>query len=564
MKKIILPICAAILLIILGISLYFILKEKPTEQVNNPDITLSPSIAPTPTSVPTAAPTPLPVEEQSLYPAYQVTDGVTKYGYIDSTGVFVIDPIYDYADDFRDGVAVVRQGEDNLVIDRTGTVIYQSKDTIGSFHNGAASIYTNDDIWLYGFIDTAGKVIVEPKYPSVSDFDKNGHAYASLPDNSTYDLIDIAGNVIDSYTPNIDADYVLSFEDGYGVYTKNSKYGVVSITTGETILEPIYSSIQYLGNDLFAVKDPAVESYEAEIKPAAIFNLQGKQLTDYVYYDISHFNGDYASACDDTTIFFIGTDGKPVNTLPSFDGSGVLNLQGNIIKANVDGVLTYYHTDNTVLWKADTSISLGSGITIKDMIFKPLHTVLVHYPQVEGLQDTNVQNQINEQLETDFVESRANITKEDALTVSDSFSASLKNNLLIISMSGYDYYAGAAHGMPLQNYYFIDISTGEFYELKDLFKKDSDYKTPINEFIRKKIKEDIATGESMFFEDQFTGISDAQYFYLTEDGLTIYFYPYDIAAYAGGFPEFTMTFEQLQDVIDKDGAFWKAFMGATK
>jgi hypothetical protein len=562
MKKIIIPICAAILLIILGISIYFIVKDKSAEQVNNPDLTISPTVAPASTSAPSTAPTPLPVEAQSVYPAYQVIDGIKRYGYIDLSGTFVIDPVYDYADDFRDGVAVVRQGEDNLVINQAGAEIYKSKNNIGNFHNGAASILTTEEAWLFGFIDPTGKVIVEPKYSIVSDFDKNGHAYAYLPETDTYDLIDIAGNVVESYTPNIDSDYVLSFEDGYAVYAKSSKFGVASIATGKTILEPIYSSIEYLGNDLFAVKDPGIEIYEAEIKPAAIFDPQGKQLTDYVYYDISNFNGEYASACDDTSIFFIGTDGKPVDSLPSFDGSGTLTLQGNIIKADVDGVLTYYRTDNTILWKADTTINLGSGITVKDMIFKPLRTVLVHYPQLDGLQDANVQNQINEQLETVFIESRANITKEETLTVSDSFSASLKNNLLIISMSGYDYYAGAAHGMPLQNYYFADITTGKFYELEDLFKKGSDYKTPINEIISEKIKEDIASGESMFFEEMFTGISDAQYFYLTEDGITIYFYPYDIAAYAAGFPEFTVTFDQLEEVLDKDGDFWKAFMGA--
>ncbi len=564
MKKIMISICAAILLIILGISLYYIIKDKPSEQINTPDTIITPTVAPDPTTTPAVTSAPLPKEESLLYPAYQVLDGLTKYGYIDSTGSFVIKPVYDYADDFSDGLAVVRQGEDNLIIDRTGAVIYKSKNTIGSFHNGAASILTTEEVWLYGFIDTAGNIIVEPKYSSVSNFDKNGHAYAYLPDTSTYDLIDITGNVVESYKPNIDADYVSSFEDGYGVYTKRGKQGVISIATGKTILEPNFSSISYLGNNLFAVKDPSVEGYEAELMPVAIFNLEGEQLTDYVYYEVSHFNGDYASACDDTTIFFIGTDGKPVNSLPSFDGSGVLTLIDNVIKANVDGVLTYYHTDNTVLWKPETFIKLSPEITVRDMIFKPLRTVLVHYPQVEGLADTNVQNRINEQLETNFIEPRANITKEDTLTVSDSFVASLHNSLLIISMSGYDYYAGAAHGMPLQNYYFIDISTGEFYELKDLFRKDSDYKTPINEFISKEINDDIATGESMFFEDQFKSISDAQYFYLTEGGLTIYFYPYDIAAYAGGFPEFTMTYDQLEDVLDKEGSFWKAYMGTAE
>jgi hypothetical protein len=127
-----------------------------------------------------------------------VIDGVKRYGYIDSKGTFVIDPVYDYADDFQDGVAVVRQGEDNLVIDRTGAVIYKSKNSIGNFHNGAASIYTAEDNWLYGFIDPTGKVIVEPKYSIVSDFDKSGHAYAYLAETDSYDLIDIAGNVVES------------------------------------------------------------------------------------------------------------------------------------------------------------------------------------------------------------------------------------------------------------------------------------------------------------------------------------------------------------------------------
>lgn len=564
MKKRMIPICATIVLIILGVSLFFILKDKPAEQVNNPDITLSPTITPNPTSAPTSVPTAVPTPNQSIYPAYRVIDGDKKYGYINSNGTFVIEPVYDYADDFQDGVAVVRQGEDYLIIDKTGEVIYRSKNNIGSFHNGAATINTMEDVWLFGFVDTTGKVIVEPKYSIVSNFDKDGHAYAYHPETASYDLIDLAGNVIDSFTPNIAADYVLSFEDGYAVYAKESKFGVASIATGQTILEPIYSSIEYLGNNLFAVKDPNIESYEAEMNPAAIFDLQGNQLSDYVYYDVSHFNGQYASACDDTSIFFIDTDGKPVDSLPSYNGSGTLTLLDDIIKANIDGVLTYYRTDNTVLWMADTSINLGSGLIVKDIIFKPLRTVLVHYPQLAGMQDTGIQNQINEQLESIFTESRANITKEDSLTVSDGFSASLKNNLLIISMSGYDYYSGAAHGMPLQNYYFIDITTGKFYELKDLFKDGSDYKTPINEIISEKIKADIAAGEYIYFEDQFKGISDAQYFYLTDDSVIIYFYPYDIAAYAAGFPEFAVPFEKLDEVIDKEGAFWKAFMGTAE
>jgi flagellar basal body-associated protein FliL len=52
MKKIIIPICAAILLIILGVSIYFIVKDKSAEQVNNPDVTISPTVAPKPPLLP--------------------------------------------------------------------------------------------------------------------------------------------------------------------------------------------------------------------------------------------------------------------------------------------------------------------------------------------------------------------------------------------------------------------------------------------------------------------------------------------------------------------------------
>jgi hypothetical protein len=232
---------------------------------------------------------------------------------------------------------------------------------------------------------------------------------------------------------------------------------------------------------------------------------------------------------------------------------------GDIVKAEIDGDLAYYRMDNTVVWQSSNEIALTPTISVKQMKFKPLRSVIVRYPKLEGLTDTAVQSQINEQLETLFTESRSNITKEDQLSVDDSFTAQLTNNLLTIAMSGYDYYEGAAHGMPLKEYYFIDITTGEFYDFKDLFKKDSDYVTKINELIKAKIDEEINKGDSMYFEDAFTGITDAQHFYVGSDNLTIYFYPYDISAYAAGFPEFTIPFAELSDCIDTEGAFWKAF-----
>jgi hypothetical protein len=193
------------------------------------------------------------------------------------------------------------------------------------------------------------------------------------------------------------------------------------------------------------------------------------------------------------------------------------------------------------------------------MKYKPSRYILVHYPQIEGLQDAATQQLINSELMKLFVDSRTGHPEEGLVSVEDSFQAKLVNNLLIIERAGYDYYFGAAHGMPIRDYYYIDIRTGAMYQLKDLFKTDSDYMTKINALITADIKYHAESEDSMLFPESFEGIKENQYFVLEEDALTIYFYPYDIAAYAAGFPEFLIPFDVISDYLDKEGAFWTSF-----
>jgi hypothetical protein len=562
MKKVVLSISAIILILILAASVYFIFFRDKAEQVDNITPLLTPTSAPSPTSAPTATPLPEASEEEGgLYPAYIKEGGKAKYGYINTKGDFILQPIYDYANDFSEGIAIVMQGEKYLAIDESGAVIFENDNTISSFRNGVASFaMTNHDVWLYGYVDKSGQVIIEPQFIYAGSFNDKDQAYVTLPNGKTYELIDKSGKVLASYELELGNNYVSSFEDGYVIYydSESMKYGA-STLTGDTILEPKYSDIAYLGSNLFAVKSPDMEFYQATNAPSAIYNSKGEQLTDYTFYDLAHYSNGYTSASDDSSVFFLDSSGQEVTSLPSYDGSGKLKLFGSVVKAEIDGDLIYYHLDNTVIWKNDSTIRLTPSLLVKQMKFKPLRSVTVRYPKLEGLTDTAVQDKINEQLEALFTESRANITKEDRLFVDDSFTAQLNNQLLTITMSGYDYYDGAAHGMPLMEYYFIDITTGEFYRFRDLFKKDSDYKTKINEFIKTSIEDALETGESMYIEDAFTGITEEQHFYLRSDSLIIYFYPYEIAAYGAGFPEFTIPFAELADYIDTEGAFWKSF-----
>lgn len=561
LQKIMLPL-------ILFLSLVAIIMTICLIKRLNASLEPAPGLQPTPTAAPaptvTLTPSATPSTDQTstknLYVVYETIDGSVKYGYIDDTGAYALQPTYEYALDFKDGLAIVMTDSKYQVINKAGAVLFENENSINPFYNGMASFYqSTEDRGLYGYIDTTGKVVIEPQYTFAGNFNAEHQAYVSK-DGSNYELIDVTGKVLQTSQLEIDDSDITTFEDGYAVYfdSEKSAYGVLA-STGDEILKANYSDIIYLGHDLFGVKQPDIESYEAQMEPSAIFNAKGEQLTEYIFYDLHPFEGNYTSAANDTSVYFIGTDGKEDTSLPSYEGGGTLTLMGEVVKAMIDNELVYYRLDNTVLWRNKTDKELSKEITVKTVKFKPLRSVIVYYPQVEGMADKALQKQVNAKLEELFTEYRTTITEEDMLTVSDSFEASLVHDLLIIRMSGYDYYSGAAHGMPLQEYYFIDIKTGVFYQLKDLFKADSNYQSVINQIIRAKMKKEIEAGDSMYFEDSFKGIEADHNFYLDDKGLVIYFYPYDIAAYAAGFPKFDIPYDVLDEYINKDGEFWKAF-----
>lgn len=551
---------AALVIVVAGFLIYLkLIYNQAAEDSTSvsQDITIQSTAAP----VPTATPVPVNLEGTvtALYPAAQRENNAEKSGYINASGKFVISPTFNSAGDFCEGFAVVTMGSDYLMIDSDGNIIYISKNPIGDFHNGAAIIsrFSGSDA-LYGYIDAKGSEIIQPLYKLAADFGRDGTAYV-YRGNGKYYLISKTGKLLQSF--ELDKKYnPVSIQDGYIVYheSENESYGVINLK-GEEIFKPNYCEIRYLGDNLFALKKPDEKYYgQTDAIPAALFNANKEQLTDYTLYDLTSFYNGYASATDNTSTYFVGPDGKKAAGLPEFEGRGTVTLFSDVIKAELDGDLIYSRKDGTVIWQNDRTQSLNDSITAKDVKFKPSRNILVHYPELCGLPDASVQNKINAQLKDKFTERRTDFKENDMLNVDDSFQAGIINNLIIIERDGYDYEFGTAHGMPVMDYFFIDKNTGTFYTLKDLFVEGSDYPSIINEIIASQIQAQSQDESTMPF-DGFNGIAENQYFSISEDTLTIYFYPYDIAAYAAGFPEFAIPFEDLNDYIDFNGAFWKAF-----
>ncbi|HEX3075803.1 MAG TPA: WG repeat-containing protein [Lachnospiraceae bacterium] len=495
----------------------------------------------------------------TLYPvAVQVDDSI-KYGYIDATGKMVIQPTYEIANDFSEGYAVVYNGKMSQVINSKGSVIFETEGSIQSFHNGLAAFSDPQNDYKQGYINTKGKVVIKPNYTFAGDFRSDNTAYVSKSDK--YYMIDSAGKIVKSYKFDGKYTYYDITKDGYIIINDQDTFlkGVMDLS-GKIIIKPIYGEITALGDGLFGVKKKLSDenAYLMSIQPSALFDSNGKRLTSYKYYDLTSFHDGFASATDNKYTYLIDRSGKKVTDLPTLEGKGTMEVYGDLIKADIDTELLYVKKDGTTIWKKDDTTKLSSGITVSTVKVKPNKYAIVYYPKVDGINDSKVEASINTKLKDLFMNERKNLKVSDYLSVTDQFTVSQIKDLLIVNKTGYDYPIGAAHGIPLSIYYFANVNTGDFYQLKDLFKSNSNYVSKLSDIVRMQIKKENDNGASYYFDSK-TLISKEQHFYVDKDTLTIYFDCGAIAAYAAGFPKFEIPFKDISSIVNKEGAFWKAF-----
>ena len=91
-----------------------------------------------------------------------------KWGFIDKTGKFAVNPQFDYAYGFADnGLAAVQSGDKWGYIDNTGKfVINPQFDDAETFSENVARVKLGD---LYGLIDKTGSYVVNPSYPMLGE-----------------------------------------------------------------------------------------------------------------------------------------------------------------------------------------------------------------------------------------------------------------------------------------------------------------------------------------------------------------------------------------------------------
>lgn len=198
-----------------------------------------------------------------------------SYGYIDKSGKWAIEPIFDKAYSFSEDVAVVQRGRYFGYIDKAGSwVIEPNFGHAGGFKNGLAPVRVTGGS---GFIDKTGKIVIDAQYEKVKGFHE-GIAVVS----ERCEHLDCVSTIIDSsgqtLTPEVFFD-VGNFSMGLAWANTNQyfRYGYID-KSGKWVIPQKFDSAMQFSEGLAQV---AFEGKFGFIDSSGNWVIQPK--FDYIY-----------------------------------------------------------------------------------------------------------------------------------------------------------------------------------------------------------------------------------------------------------------------------------------
>jgi len=131
-----------------------------------------------------------------------------------------------------------------------------------------------------------------------------------------------------------------------------------------------------------------------------------------------------------------------------------------------------------------------------------------------------------------------------------------RHSILSFGLNKY-YYTGGAHPNYMSLHFNFDLNKGEKIKLDDLF--EGDYETLLLKLAEKELRlqQDIPANAPLsdfIFETELTLNEN---FYISSEGITFVYDPYEIAPYAVGTITLPIAFKDIKKIIKKDGLLGK-------
>lgn len=206
-------------------------------------------------------------------------------GLIDSSGREKVKPVYSFIAPFSEGRAVVSDLKGYTFIDEKGKEVTSARyDYLNSLHEGRAvfSHQSTNGPSHYGYLDPQGKEVLPAIYLDAGDF-MNGTALVKIADGE-YALIDPEGQRLHTYNyPFVGnpGDGLLSFQA-----TENGKYGYLH-TDGTIAIQP-----QFTAALPFSEGRAVINTAEDYGNAYGLIDKQGKAIIPAKYYEVLQLGED--------------------------------------------------------------------------------------------------------------------------------------------------------------------------------------------------------------------------------------------------------------------------------
>jgi len=174
-----------------------------------------------------------------------------QWGYINKSGAMIIEPGFQEAYHFNDGLAVVRDSWRWKYIDKNGEFVIEGDfQNVRSFSEGKAAVRV-DGRW--GYINKEGNFLINPRFRSATSF-SDSRAFVRSLDYSEYHYIDENGNKLDALNTPSEMDFIeeSSFYGNRALVRDNNLYGYID-PSGNTVIELQYSEALPFSDELAAV-----------------------------------------------------------------------------------------------------------------------------------------------------------------------------------------------------------------------------------------------------------------------------------------------------------------------
>lgn len=165
----------------------------------------------------------------------------SKYGFMNENGAEMIAPTFEYAGQFKSGLAVVIKNGKYGYINKNGELLidYQFEEAL-DFDQGRAIVVVNDQ---YGLIDVSGSFILQPKYEDIGSFSE-GLTY--VQDKKGYQYYTLDGSVAFSSV----FDEAFSFNNGLAQVKQGTKKGFIA-TDGAMVSSVSTGDLRHFKDSIF-------------------------------------------------------------------------------------------------------------------------------------------------------------------------------------------------------------------------------------------------------------------------------------------------------------------------